>query len=1559
MERNVIFSELGKVFPVLYPDITSIHRIVADAGIVQHRIAFTGSPISIWSNILSEAEKMGLIEALIETVLAEYGEYPALKKAAEAYRRATAGGSGDSSKPPGIAIVSGAAPIPLQRPPREEYFVNRKAELKALLYELQPGQVVTLCGPGGMGKTALAAEAIWQLAPESEAPERFPDGILFYSFHTTPQVDLALEHIARSYGEEPQPTPTAAAKRALTGKRALLVLDGTEQADDLNQVLAVRNQCGVLVTSRRRSDSLTIRLDLAPLSSIDTMMLLRAYEGERIPDLDAVQRIGELLGGLPLAVRLAGRVMAQQALDAQEYLAMLDSKSLTALNWGQRQHEGILLVLQQSVDRVSQPATIALGAAGLLALAPFDADMITEILQSTTSAQRALGELVDYGLLLRSDDGRYEVSHTLVHTFAQEKLTSSTDIVIGLAGYFTNYVKKHQNEFGRLAYILPHVLEVLRHCEKRELWAIIQDLVMAIDHYLDLQGYWNDRLATNKIGLAAAEALQDFAAEAAWQNHLGEIYYHLGQVDRATDHYQRALAIARELGNRRDEGLSLGNLGTAYTDMLRWEEAFRCYEQGLAISREIGDRQGEGTSLGNLGRVYAYMGQMDKAISHYDQALLIARETGDRRSEGASLGNLGRVYASMGQVHEAISNYEQALVIAQDIGDRRGEDARLNGLGSAYYTLGQVNEAVGYYQQALTIAQEIGDRRSEGASLGNLGVAHMASGQMEQAIVYCQQALAITKEIGDQSNEANYLGSLGNIYMSLGQTEQAIDYHQQALVIVKQIGDRRAEGNQLGNLGLAYSTLRRAEEAIDHFQRALRTTQEIGDRRAEATWLGNLGRSHATIGHVEKAIESYQQALAIAKEIGDRRGEGSHLENLATVYAKSDQLDKAIQHYCALLEVMREIGDRRGELHYLGDLGDVYMSDEQIQNAIDQYVVALQIANALGDQQRKIRYLRNIAIAYQRLEQIDEALTYYEQLVNLLRLIDSKQAAETLLTMGDLAMDIGQIIKARQYWIECQSIYSVLKSSHVRSVASRLLNLVINHPELLSLREMTQQYMAKAGLEIMAASTSAMFVYQPVHHVWLEHTTKPIPFKVLSGAALDMNMVLELVEECIQLLGELPHCIIVVCDHAPTDGAWLQVAAQRANGINIMPVDDSILRIGLQQNRHRAILLEHLEERYLGPQRDLYDRQNPISDRLNFFGREPLTDQLADNLQQGHAVALFGLRKMGKSSLLNYVRDRLPYPAAVIDLQVNTVLKDIYDRIVDAWLARLQMLQPTLNWQPPPLSGSETPSAYFSRIVRSLLAALEGVRALAQLAVFIDEIELIYPRTEPELTTYLDLARTLRGLAQERLGKFGLIVAGVDPNIVRTNRLFGQQNPFYNFFRIQYLPPLNEQDCIQMIRNIGVQMDLQYTDDALEFVAHISGGHPYWARKLCSLAFKTWKEPGPVTQAHLATMARRFVQNPDTAQLLDQRGLWGEVTDRYLWQEDDAAANEAILLALAESEQRTRTDLLAHTAKPTAYQRSLAELDDRAIIDEVATDAFWIHLQLFRNWIRTDKLGKE
>jgi len=71
-------------------------------------------------------------------------------------------------------------------------------------------------------------------------------------------------------------------------------------------------------------------------------------------------------------------------------------------------------------------------------------------------------------------------------------------------------------------------------------------------------------------------------------------------------------------------------------------------EQALAIAREVGDRRGEGNRLGNLGNAYADLGQVAEAIGYYEQALAIAREIGDRRGEDNHLGNLGSVHYRLG-----------------------------------------------------------------------------------------------------------------------------------------------------------------------------------------------------------------------------------------------------------------------------------------------------------------------------------------------------------------------------------------------------------------------------------------------------------------------------------------------------------------------------------------------------------------------------------------------------------------------------------------------------------------------------------------------------------------------------------------------------------------------------------------------------------------------------------------------------------------------------------------------------------------------------------------------
>ncbi len=681
--------------------------------------------------------------------------------------------------------------LPFQRPPRVPHFIGREAELAALLRDLQPGRAVTICGPGGMGKTALAAEAIWQLAPDSEPPQRFPDGIIFHAFYHRPQAALALEDFARAYGEDPRQSPLDAAKKALAGRIPLIVLDGAEACDDLPTVLSVTGSCGVLITTRRHSDAPEDYSDLPPLPEDKAIELLQAWGKEMASDEGICRSICALLGRLPLAIFLAGRYLAHRRQLAGDYLAWLKETPLEALDLGKRQHESIPLLMEHSLKQVSHQASACLGLAGILAMKPFPPEVIAAALQiSSLQANNRLGELVNYGLLIRPDMN-YQITHALAHSYARERLVVPKDALARLAGHYDRF-SREQVELGvegyaRLDAHRDHILALHSACHKAELWGDVRKITRAIDCYLDLQGHWEEMVVLLQEGLDAARSDEARYDEASFLTLLGTSCRQLGDARKAIECHNQSMQIFRTIGNEQGEGAALGNLGLAYLDLGENRTAIEYFEQAQAIACKIRDRRHEGIWLCNLGAAYLFLGKTDKAIGYHEKQLAITREIGDKRGEGAALGNLGLAYAN----------------------------------------LGESGNAIGFYEKELIITREIGDKRGEGITLGNLGVAHSNMGDPLKAIEFYEQALAIDREIGDRRGEGTHLGNLGNAYLNLGEPRKAIEHYEQHLAIAREIGDRRGEGNALFNSSLALFKLGKHSEAIEKAEIALQIFEQI------------------------------------------------------------------------------------------------------------------------------------------------------------------------------------------------------------------------------------------------------------------------------------------------------------------------------------------------------------------------------------------------------------------------------------------------------------------------------------------------------------------------------------------------------------------------------------------------------------------------------------------------------------------------------------------------------------------------------------------------------------
>jgi tetratricopeptide (TPR) repeat protein len=598
------------------------------------------------------------------------------------------------------------ATIPRQLPALDAHFFGRDKELAELLDRLHPGKVVAICGPGGMGKSVLAAQSVHRLEPD-----RFPDGIVFHSFYHQASTEMALQTICAAFCIEAKANLAATVQQVLSGRRALLILDGAEQADDLPAVLRLHGACGVLITSRKRSDAQGARLDLTPLEDEDAAEVFQQYSGSA-GDAASVQAICTILGGWPVGLRIAGRYLSTTGESAADYLKWLKHEPFKELASGAHQEENAALLLRRSVDAVSADARLVLELAGCLAFAPIAREPVAAILESDERrARTALNELVNYGLLERREE-RWQTSHALIHTYARTALALSTESLVRLAAYYIVWCRA-QSKAGLPGYALldaerAHCLRLMESCLASKLQQEVIRLVKATHTYLDRQGYWAELLAALSMNLTAAQQSGDRKDEGVCLGNLGYTCEKRGEREQALSWYEQSLLILRELGERKQEGILLNNMAASYDTQGIYELALQQYEQSLSIKREVGDRKGEGTTLNNIGGVYDTKGEWERALRHYEQCLPIRQEVGDKSGEGTTLNNIAVIYRAQGKPAKAIEYYEQALAICQQLGDRAGEAVTCGNIGLPYKDLGDLAKAEEYISHAVKIAEAIG-----------------------------------------------------------------------------------------------------------------------------------------------------------------------------------------------------------------------------------------------------------------------------------------------------------------------------------------------------------------------------------------------------------------------------------------------------------------------------------------------------------------------------------------------------------------------------------------------------------------------------------------------------------------------------------------------------------------------------------------------------------------------------------------------------------------------------------------------------------------------------------
>ncbi|SFP80869.1 Predicted ATPase, AAA+ ATPase superfamily [Geopseudomonas sagittaria] len=281
--------------------------------------------------------------------------------------------------------------------------------------------------------------------------------------------------------------------------------------------------------------------------------------------------------------------------------------------------------------------------------------------------------------------------------------------------------------------------------------------------------------------------------------------------------------------------------------------------------------------------------------------------------------------------------------------------------------------------------------------------------------------------------------------------------------------------------------------------------------------------------------------------------------------------------------------------------------------------------------------------------------------------------------------------------------------------------------------------------------------------------------------------------------------------------------------------------------------------------RDFFAESEPVRDPSEFFGREVIVNELHAKIIFGSPIAIFGLRKIGKSSVLGRLENLIEQDDSSISVTASLIgnstrLKsgrwwDAAQDAISAWQLKLQRLAAKLGSKVHPKAerlrksiekkeaGTRNLAIAFERDIISLLKAAKALknetdRDSVQLVLFLDECDHFYPHLTDSghwRTDFFDFWNALQGIKRslESPEELVYVLGGVNPSGVEQGSLLGQANPLYETQRI-YLGPMTKPEADSLLIGLGRRMGLDFDPTALEASYNFVGGHPLLIRRLGS-----------------------------------------------------------------------------------------------------------------------------
>lgn len=265
-------------------------------------------------------------------------------------------------------------------------------------------------------------------------------------------------------------------------------------------------------------------------------------------------------------------------------------------------------------------------------------------------------------------------------------------------------------------------------------------------------------------------------------------------------------------------------------------------------------------------------------------------------------------------------------------------------------------------------------------------------------------------------------------------------------------------------------------------------------------------------------------------------------------------------------------------------------------------------------------------------------------------------------------------------------------------------------------------------------------------------------------------------------------------------------------------------------------------------ERDLFSYETPLKTDTYFFGRHEAIQSLYGKYQTGQCGSLFGLRRIGKTSVIYAIlrmMDVRDEPNVYLDCSETSFHMRRWNEclffIVND-ISKKYSLSKHIKLSIEEEYTEKNASICFERDIESIFNHFNGKRLL----IALDEIENITFTLSPtihwrENIDFIYFWQALRSLFQKRQDLFSVMISGVNPISIETPIVNTYDNPIYRFISPSYLPFFNANEVKEMVSTIGNYMGMRFDDEIYTYLTDDFGGHPFIIRQVCSHLFKEKK----------------------------------------------------------------------------------------------------------------------